>query len=386
MKKILLSVITSIIISLPLIPVHTVVGEESIMDRPAQEAPENIRYFLMDMEEVDEIDREIAKYFSSLKSGEGLDVDADKVEDIIDSDADHAADFYADEADDTSFQFSNIGESRSEEAGDIHRHTVAKGDTIWSIAREYKVKPDQILEHNPEFKTRPLYIGEEVLIYANEAFQGKVVVEQKTIYHRVRSGQTLSHIAARYHTTQRNLIAWNRIKDPSLIRIGQTIKIVKKSKKLPPGYKYANVFEWPIRGRITSTFGRRPNPFMRSRRNFHKGLDIANKMGTKIKAARDGLVILSGRMGGYGNVVFLKHAGGYVTIYGHNKVNHVKKGDVVKQGQVIAEVGRTGTATGPHLHFEVRNQTKPINPNIALQLREVIPVGGNKVAASMASP
>lgn len=361
-------------------------GEENEwLERPAENPPENLRYYLLNMEEGDEIDREIEKYFGQLKTQQDLKVDSSKVEDIVDSDADKADDFYSESSDETDgrYTFANVGDSNESGPSDILRHTVEKGDTIWSISRKYDVKPEVILEHNPEFKDRPLYIGEEVLIYSNPHNQsGKVVIERKVYYHKVRRGETLSHIALKYDTSVKNLARWNGIGNKSMIRVGQTVKIVKRRKKLPEGYEYSTVFIWPVKGRISSRFGRRRNPFVRGRRSYHKGLDIAGKMGTRIKAARDGLVFLSGRMGGYGNVVFIRHAGGYVTVYGHNKVNYVKKGDVVKQGDVIAELGRTGTATGPHLHFEVRKETRPINPFTAFDLREIVPVASKKVTAS----
>ena len=73
-------------------------------------------------------------------------------------------------------------------------------------------------------------------------------------------------------------------------------------------------------------------------------------------------MIFSGRMGGYGNVVIVRHRGNLSTVYAHNRRNHVRKGDSVRKGEVIAAVGRTGNATGPNLHFEVRLREKPVDP------------------------
>lgn len=116
----------------------------------------------------------------------------------------------------------------------------------------------------------------------------------------------------------------------------------------------------PVTGRITSGFGWRG----RSRRvsRFHKGLDIAAPRGTPILASADGKVAFSGRRGGYGNTVILDHGGGVQTLYAHNSHIDVREGDAIKQGQEISQVGTTGRSTGPHLHYEVRLNGRPVNP------------------------
>ena len=114
-------------------------------------------------------------------------------------------------------------------------------------------------------------------------------------------------------------------------------------------------FAPPLEGKITSKFGIR-----RGRR--HNGIDIKAPEGTPVRASESGKVIFSGYIRGYGNVIIIKHKGGWYTVYAHNKYNVVKKGEWVKKGQVIAYVGRTGRATAPHLHFEIRRGKKPVNP------------------------
>ena len=128
----------------------------------------------------------------------------------------------------------------------------------------------------------------------------------------------------------------------------------KVRKQLP---KSDRKWIWPVRGaRLTSKFGKRGN-------RPHKGIDLAKKPGAPIYAAADGVVVYSGsRQRGYGNLVILKHSGGYVTVYAHNRRNLVDEGERVRQGFQIAELGNTGRSTGPHLHFEIRHKGKPINP------------------------
>ncbi len=127
------------------------------------------------------------------------------------------------------------------------------------------------------------------------------------------------------------------------------------------GATYSRSFRWPVVGRINSPFGWRRHPITR-RKSFHTGIDIKASRGYRIRAAKDGQVVYSGWMGGYGRVVVLSHGQGYSTLYAHCSSLSVKNGQRVSQGQVVGLVGTSGRATGPHLHFEVRKNNSPINP------------------------
>ncbi len=120
-------------------------------------------------------------------------------------------------------------------------------------------------------------------------------------------------------------------------------------------------FSWPVTGTITSPFGWRSNPFGGSP-EFHQGLDIAAPSGTTVTSAAGGNVIMAQWYGGYGNYVLIDHGGGYSTGYGHLSAIYVSNGQSVKRGQAIGAVGSTGASTGPHLHFEVRIDGKPVDP------------------------
>lgn len=122
-------------------------------------------------------------------------------------------------------------------------------------------------------------------------------------------------------------------------------------------------FVWPAPGygRITSNFGWRIHPIYRTKR-FHSGIDIGVPWGGKIVAAASGKVIYADWYGGYGKTVMIDHGGGIVTLYAHNSRLKVKAGAFVKAGDIIALAGSTGLSTGPHLHFEVRKNGKPVNP------------------------
>jgi murein DD-endopeptidase MepM/ murein hydrolase activator NlpD len=117
----------------------------------------------------------------------------------------------------------------------------------------------------------------------------------------------------------------------------------------------------PVEGGFTSPFGTRPDPIDGSH-DFHTGLDMAARAGTKVRAAGDGVVVRAAMVQGYGNIVVLDHGGGVETAYAHLESFDVKPGDHVPAGAVIGRVGATGRVTGPHLHFEVRRGGKPVDP------------------------
>jgi murein DD-endopeptidase MepM/ murein hydrolase activator NlpD len=125
--------------------------------------------------------------------------------------------------------------------------------------------------------------------------------------------------------------------------------------------KRAVAFMWPLRGRITSGFGSRSDPFS-GRRSFHNGIDISAEQGTPVKACADGEVIFSGWKDGYGNLVVLKHTNGYISVYGHNSVLKKNEGDIVSRGEIVSLSGMTGAVTGAHLHFEIQKYQTPLNP------------------------
>lgn len=117
----------------------------------------------------------------------------------------------------------------------------------------------------------------------------------------------------------------------------------------------------PVRGTISSYFGMRKHPIYGTNR-FHYGIDIAAPAGTDIYPIKNGRVIFSGEQYSYGNIVIIDHGDGYISKYAHNQVNLVKTGDNVDTNTVIAQVGNTGSSTGPHLHFEVSYMGERLDP------------------------
>ncbi|MEW5757036.1 MAG: M23 family metallopeptidase [Pseudomonadota bacterium] len=115
------------------------------------------------------------------------------------------------------------------------------------------------------------------------------------------------------------------------------------------------------KGWLSSSFGIRVDPFS-GKNEFHEGVDFAGKEGTKILAVAAGVVTWAGERSGYGNLVEVTHGNGYVTRYGHNSEIHVTEGQTVKKGEVLAAMGSTGRSTGPHVHFEVLRNGRPVDP------------------------
>ncbi len=125
---------------------------------------------------------------------------------------------------------------------------------------------------------------------------------------------------------------------------------------------------FPVRGDISSPYGRREHP-RSGMENFHSGIDISATPGNPVKATADGIVSFSGWSGGSGNLVVLEHGHGFSTFYAHNRKLNVKVGQKVKRGDVISYAGSTGNSTGPHVHYEIWKDGKPVNPKNYLKGR-----------------
>lgn len=203
------------------------------------------------------------------------------------------------------------------------------------------------------------------------------------LIHIVQSGETLWRIAQRYGVSVEDIKRANQIKNVTQVKVGTRLWIPRVKGAAPPPASGAPIedeafraqkarvreqlrrdsglaFAWPVQGRHNSSFGARGG-------GHHDGIDIGAEIGTPIRCAEAGRVIYSGSgLGDYGNVVIVKHTGPYSTVYAHNQTNLIKKGAFVEQGELIALVGKTGNATGPHLHFEIRYNREPVNPLLYL--------------------
>ncbi|MCU0824074.1 MAG: M23 family metallopeptidase [Leptospira sp.] len=132
--------------------------------------------------------------------------------------------------------------------------------------------------------------------------------------------------------------------------------------KIEKSFFYGFGFSFPLTtARVSSNFGKRLDPFTK-KETFHGGIDLAAKHGSDVFASMDGEINFVGVLGGYGNLVIVKHKLGYETRYGHLSSFAVKVGQKIRKGEKIGLVGQTGRATGPHLHFEVRRNSKREKP------------------------
>jgi murein DD-endopeptidase MepM/ murein hydrolase activator NlpD len=125
---------------------------------------------------------------------------------------------------------------------------------------------------------------------------------------------------------------------------------------------------WPVEGYISSPYGMRMHP-KTGKKDFHGGIDIAAGPGNQVRATADGIVSFAGWSGNNGNLVVLEHGFGYSTFFAHNRKVLVKTGQKVRRGEVIGYVGSTGNSTGPHVHYEIWNDGKQVNPYKFLQGR-----------------
>jgi murein DD-endopeptidase MepM/ murein hydrolase activator NlpD len=214
-----------------------------------------------------------------------------------------------------------------------------------------------------------------------------------TAVHVVAKGDTLGGIARRYGVTVKGLIAANGLAgEKAKLKVGQRLQVPDASAStsgptarkgavsprtarnlreprgpvnlvlaVPDFVDGSPVFLWPTDGPISSPFGRR-------RRGWHRGMDIKADHGAAVIAVAEGVVVASGVEPRYGRVVKIEHDDGFMTVYAHNDTNLVQVGDVVPAGHKIATIGRTGRATGWHLHFEIRRDGRVYNPLYMLPL------------------
>ena len=221
-------------------------------------------------------------------------------------------------------------------------HTVRRGETLSEIAERYNTSPSTLARQNRLWNPDQLEVGQELRL-PSRASRSRGAVEAKS--------------ARRFGTSERRESRKSTIEKRSLARVSPEevpgdISPFPRDRESRDGEVFSR---WPIAGRLTSRFGPRGG-------SFHDGIDIAAPKGTAISAVADGEVIFSNALHGYGNLVILRHRNGLVTVYAHNQRNLVKEGEWVRRGKVVAEVGQTGRASGPHLHFEIRKDNQARNP------------------------
>jgi murein DD-endopeptidase MepM/ murein hydrolase activator NlpD len=233
---------------------------------------------------------------------------------------------------------------------DTRVHRIKEGDTVSEIAAKYNVSVGTILSFNSIKDVRKIMVGTELGIPSIDG-----------VLYKVKRGDTLSGISASHNIAMNDILDANDLQS-EVIRVNQelflpggtlsTFELKKATGEL---------FVYPTAGRLSSGFGIRPDPFTGIPR-MHYGIDLANYVGTAVKASYEGTVVALGVNQSYGKYVIIKHAGGFQTLYGHLSKWIVSKGEYVGQGEKIGEMGNTGRSTGPHLHFGIYKYQKPVDP------------------------
>ncbi|MFW6139173.1 MAG: M23 family metallopeptidase, partial [Spirochaetota bacterium] len=195
-----------------------------------------------------------------------------------------------------------------------------------------------------------------------------VVGKGKVPLNRVKKGDSLFSISRKYDANVNKVADINDLPS-SLITVGQRIFIPGASLTAwQRAEAIGNIFENPTQGRIASRMGFRKDPFTR-RIAYHAGVDIANTVGTRVCAAQFGRVIFTGYKGDYGKAVVIAHPQEYTTLYAPLDKITVRRGQSVSRGETIGRMGNTGRSTGPHLHFEVHQHNKLIDPLKMVRMR-----------------
>lgn len=247
-----------------------------------------------------------------------------------------------------------------------HEIEIAVGDTLHSIARKHSVSVRDLVAQN---NLTPPYIIKP----------GSRLSVPSAAYHQVAVGETLYSISRLYEMKVDQLVEMNDLREPYSVRVGEMIKIsknsgnsaqtvqkteVKKSEQVAEKPSFVertldklNRFSWPIHGQVMSKFGPKSGGL------YNDGINIKAKEGADVKAAEDGTVAYVGNeLKGYGNLVIVKHSGGWITAYAHLKNWTVKRGEKVEKGSKIGLVGSTGNVDSPQLYFGLRKGRDAVNP------------------------
>lgn len=220
--------------------------------------------------------------------------------------------------------------------------TVTSGDTFYSIGRKYGVKPFAIADLNGLPHNKPLTLGQSLKIPTGT--KTVVAPDAPTADNNASSGPAVADTPVRKPAP----LALPKVQPQEQVAQADTSTDANATLAL----------RWPLKGKVISGFGAKPNGLK------NEGINIAVPEGTNIQAAEAGVVAYAGNeLKGYGNLVLIRHQGGFVTAYAHASQLLVKRGDTVKRGDVIAKAGQTGAVQSPQLHFEVRKGATALDPN-----------------------
>lgn len=263
----------------------------------------------------------------------------------------------------------------SNQRWDPDDYPVRSGDTIYSIAWKYELDPFELARWNNLSTPYRIFPGQRLQMKPggnNQASPSSQTHSKRTTASppdviTVRKGDSLYVIGKQYDLSIRHLASINGLKSPYIIVPGQKLRLSAPKTVRQPATKPTKTasaslpvdnskinWQWPVYGKLITTF--------KSNKTDRKGIDIAGKEGKDVRAAAAGKVVYSGNgLISYGNLLIIKHNRTYLSAYAHNRKLLVKEGEIIKGGQKIAELGRTG-ADSPRLHFEIRKNGKPVNP------------------------
>ena len=261
-------------------------------------------------------------------------------------------------------------------ADGIKEHSVASGETLADLATKYAISVEAIKNSNPILvdliEDSPLVSSTKILIPPAEGVLVSYTADDNILSLAFKNG-----------LRPNELLDANGLASPDEISIGQILFIPDKSVLALANNPFKGIggsdnreegavvsaavasnYQWPLSGRLTSSFGRRNISV--GGNTFHRGIDIAAPMGTPIHASKQARVSFADWSNTYGWVIFLEHQDGSQTRYAHMSAMAVVAGDYVAQGQVIGYVGSTGASTGPHVHFEIRINKTAVDPMLYL--------------------
>ena len=237
------------------------------------------------------------------------------------------------------------------------KYIIQPNDTLWKIAKKYNLHIDSIMSRNDISPLSTLSIGKSIIVPPKDG-----------LYIKIKKNDSFASISREYSIPISVLQKNNPNLDvliPGKIIFIEGARFSLSKKKL----LFGSFFRNPAEGIKTSGYGYRIHPIKKVRL-FHAGVDIGGNAGKPVRSAASGKVTFAGKKGAYGNCVIIKHKHGYSTTYAHLKEIRCKKGQQVKTGEKIGTVGSTGLSTGPHLHFEIKQNGRYINPERFIQVKK----------------
>jgi len=238
----------------------------------------------------------------------------------------------------------------------VATHVVISDDTVFSIARRYKVDMAALVRLNAISASYRISPGQRLLLpgQAGAAAATTALAGLPAANTMKLSSAAATATPAQQPVAQASLAAWTQSSQSSVAMVPPP-EVTGPIPKAPP--RAGDKFLWPVDGKLLLKYGPKPGGL------HNDGINIAAPRGSPVRAADNGVVAYVGNeLRGFGNLILVKHAGGWVTAYAHTQDFMVRRGQVVTRGQPIARIGSSGNVATPQLHFEIRKGTRSVNP------------------------